>query len=111
MSLITIQEKITGISDRGLNTAAELRDVLEDMVSTLSALSGGQTDYGLTGDLNNINLIFTTSTNFSSGTTQIYLNGLRQSLGSDYIESLNNTITFTEAPENGDLIVADYKTQ
>lgn len=54
----------------------------------------------LTGTINNENKIFTTSNNYKTNSSQIFVNGIRQKLGTHYIESGANEITFSEAPSN-----------
>ena len=39
-------------------------------------------------------LVFTTSNNFSTGNTDVFLNGIKQKLGSAYTETAANQITF-----------------
>ena len=71
-----------------------------------------QSDYdsNITGSRNSVNKIFTLSQSFISGTTRVFVNGIRYTPGAtyDYVETGNNQITFTNAPDNGDLIVVDY---
>lgn len=54
----------------------------------------------LSGAINNINKVFTVPENFKSGSSQVFINGLRQILGNHYTESGPNEITFTEAPSS-----------
>jgi hypothetical protein len=74
--------------------------------------SSFQTDYddAITGLRNSINTAYTTSQNFVSGSTRVFVNGVRQSRGGsyDYTETAANQITFNYAPDSGDLIVIDY---
>jgi hypothetical protein len=79
----------------------------------LRDISSGLTtdyDYSITGLRNSSNKIFTLSQNFVSGTTRVFVNGIRYTLGGsyDYTETGTNQITFTNAPDSGDLIVVDY---
>jgi hypothetical protein len=85
----------------------------------ISAVGGGgsgtvnlYTDYDNTiaGSRNSVNTVFQTSFNFVSGSTRVFVNGLRYSKGAsyDYQETAANQITFTTAPDLGDLIVIDY---
>jgi hypothetical protein len=71
-----------------------------------------QTDYDdtVTGLRNSVNTVYTTSQNFVSGSTRVFVNGVRQSRGGsyDYTETAANQITFNYAPDSGDLIVIDY---
>ena len=54
---------------------------------------------------------FTLTLNYIAGTTQVYLNGLRQELGMDYTEGPGaNQITFSTATLIGDTVVIDYQT-
>lgn len=68
-------------------------------------------DYGLTGAQNEINKVFTTSEPFVSGSTIVYLNGVRQFRGTneDYTETADNEITFALAPYADDRIIVDYQ--
>lgn len=62
------------------------------------------------GDIDGINLIFTTAVPYISGSTHLYLNGLRQRKGGfDYTESGVGTITMIEAPRVGDTLLIDYR--
>ena len=67
-------------------------------------------DYDISGSRNGNNKTFTTSNNFVSGTTKVYVNGLRQTIGGnyDYTEQGNRTIRFNYNIDNGDLITVDY---
>ena len=62
-----------------------------------------------TGLINSSNTVYTTASNFSTGTTRVYLNKLRQVLGTDYTETAANQITFTTAPSTGDSLIIDYQ--
>lgn len=66
--------------------------------------------YNITGSINSSNKVFTLSANFISGTTRVYVNGIRLTPGAsyDYTEANNNQIVFTNAPDAGDLITVDY---
>lgn len=48
--------------------------------------------------------------NYHPGTMKLFLNGLRQQKGSgkDYEETLPDKVTFSTAPEAGDVIIVDY---
>lgn len=74
--------------------------------------SGAWTDYdvNIIGARDSVNTIFTASNNFIAGTTKVYKNGLRLTRGAgyDYIETGPNQITFSQAPDNGDLLIIDY---
>ena len=69
-------------------------------------------DYNITGLRNSVNTVFTLSANFIVGSTRVFLNGLRLTPGInyDYVETAPNQITFTNPPDNGDLITVDYLT-
>lgn len=64
-----------------------------------------------TGLVNGVNTVFTTAFSFSTGTTHLYRNGLRQQLGggNDYTETAANQITFVSAPLLGDILIIDYQ--
>ena len=61
------------------------------------------------GDVDGTNTTFTLANTPATGTVEVYLNGLLQApgTGKDYTIS-GNTITFTEAPEPGDIILVSY---
>ena len=95
------------------------RFVVADATGALSAVSTSATisadlatdyDPSITGSRNSVNKIFTLSQNFVAGSTRVFVNGIRYTRGSsyDYVESASNQITFTNAPDSGDLIVVDY---
>jgi hypothetical protein len=68
-------------------------------------------DNGLTGTLDGVNAVFTTSQNYISGTLDIYRAGLMQFLGEDYTETGANEITFVAGniPVSTDNLIAKYK--
>lgn len=63
------------------------------------------------GAIDGVNLVFGTALPFRSGTTRLYLNGVRQRLGPtfDYTEGPGpQTLTQTLAPRSGDHLLVDY---
>lgn len=52
---------------------------------------------------------FTLANNFYSGSTRVFLNGLRQSLNNDYHEISNTDIAFVSPPLSTDMIIVDYR--
>lgn len=60
-----------------------------------------------TGSVDGSNDTFTLPA-FVSGSTGVYLNGLRQRSGVDYAESSDTTITFTTPPAPGGLLGVDF---
>ena len=73
---------------------------------------GQNSDYGLIGDLNGTNKVFKTkSTNgFVLGSVRLFVNGVRQYKGEDYVELDNFFIELTIAPESDDNLILDYLT-
>lgn len=67
-------------------------------------------DGDITGARDGSNQVFTTSTNFLSGTTKVFLNGVRQQRGVnlDYIEVSANTISLYLAPVAEDKLLIEY---
>lgn len=67
-------------------------------------------DSSITGLRNSSNKIFTLSANFVSNSTRVFVNGVRMQAGAsnDYVETGTNQITFTSAPDAGDIIIVDY---
>lgn len=104
---ITISTSITGIL-KGNGTTVTAATLGVDYLTSVYF----QTDYDISilGLRNSINTIFTLTSNFLSNTTRVYVNGIRYSPGAsnDYVETGTNQITFTNAPDPGDIIVVDY---
>ncbi len=70
-----------------------------------------RTQERLTGIINGVNKVFTTTENFVAGSTKVFINGLRQELGVDYTETDDNEITFQDAPSNTgftDVLLIEY---
>jgi len=67
--------------------------------------------YNVLGVKNNVNMVFNTTSNFTAGTTKVYLNGVRLTpgVGYDYQETGVNQITFAFAPHPTDQITIDYQ--
>ena len=59
------------------------------------------------GSINSSNVTFTLANTPVTGSVQLYLNGLRQRLTTDFTMS-GGTITMTTAPTTGDNLIADY---
>jgi hypothetical protein len=72
--------------------------------------SGAAAAYNETpaGSIDGSNMTFTTSAGFASGTTRLYLNGIRQTLGDAYAEAVPDQLLLTFAPEPGDALTVDY---
>jgi hypothetical protein len=73
-------------------------------------------DYHISGSKDSVNKIFSLRHPFVSGSTKVFLNGIRLTQGEplvfdqyDYLEIQPNQIEFTEAPDGNDLIIVDYK--
>jgi|SRR5215831_485971 len=60
------------------------------------------------GTINGSNVNFTTAHPFQFVSTSLYLNGLRQEIPDDYVETSNQILTFVVAPISGDKIRVDY---
>lgn len=58
-----------------------------------------------TGAINGTNTVFTTANAYRSGSTAVYLNGLREFF---YTETGANQITLQDAPHAGDMLRVDY---
>lgn len=93
------------LSTDGTNTSWE-----PISTSSLTAAFATDYDYNITGARNSSNKVFTLSQNYVSGSTRVYLNGIRYTPGGgyDYTETGVNEITFINAPDSGDLITVDY---
>ena len=94
------------VSDSGVvkyRTGAQLMSDLMDRMQS-------DYDFNISGIKNSVNKTFVLSANYISGTTKVYINGIRLTPGAeyDYVEAGTNQITFTNAPDSGDLIIVDY---
>lgn len=62
----------------------------------------------LIGIINSSNAIFTSPTNFIPTDVRIFVNGLRQTIITDYQLSNNNIVTFTFSPKIGEILIIEY---
>lgn len=69
--------------------------------------NGGVSGETPSGTVNGSNTAFTLAATPATGSVKVYLNGLRQTLTTDYTVS-GSTITFVTAPLTGDIIRVDY---
>lgn len=60
--------------------------------------------------INGQNQVFTTSVSYISGTTRVYVNGLRMDRGEDYAEAAPNQIQFfgNAVPDTGSNLIIEY---
>lgn len=98
------------VSDAGVIKYRTAAQMLLDLGGSSPASFQSDYDPNITGLRNSSNKVFTTSANFVSGSTRVFVNGIRYSRGAsyDYTETGANQITFTNAPDSGDLITVDY---
>lgn len=98
------------VSDGGIIKYRTGAQLLSDIGGISTAIFQSDYDENITGSRNSINKVFTLSANYVAGTTRVFINGIRLTPGAsyDYTESAANQITFTNAPDAGDLIVVDY---
>ena len=61
---------------------------------------GSMVDEVLIGTVNGANLVFATTYDYLPGSTQVFVNGLKQRAGIDFLEKGVNEILFSEAPMN-----------
>lgn len=61
-----------------------------------------------TGTIDGTTTVFTLANDYATGSTMVYLNGIRDELSLDYTETAGNTITFANAPHAGDDLRVDY---
>ena len=98
-------------------TGIDMQEMLHDVIDSLNADAGGnpvetlvdKTDYGLTGEINGVNTVFSTSVQYVALSLRVYVNGVRQFRGQDYNEAEDGQIIFEIPPVAGDLIIADYQ--
>lgn len=60
------------------------------------------------GTKDGVNAIFTTANAFYLGTTEVYVNGLREQLGMGYTETAPNVLVLSFVPSPDDDIVVSY---
>lgn len=63
----------------------------------------------LVGVIDGSNDVFTTPSNFASGSTVMYLNGLAQSIPEDYVEVPPNQVQMAEPALIGDALLIVYR--
>jgi hypothetical protein len=104
----TTTKKFLSMTGSGTTGAAPQWSVISGSIIS----DGFQIDYdsNVSGLRNSSNKVFTVSVNFVSGSTRVFVNGLRYTNGAsyDYTETGTNQITFTNAPDSGDLIIVEY---
>ena len=121
-SIVALKNRITELFNANrarIISGVHVQEILHDVVDSIIGLEGevetgldlstSATDYGLTGETDRVNQFFATSKQYSPGSIQVYLNGVRQFLGQDYLEKTNGRIYFIIPPFTGDKIIADYK--
>lgn len=101
--------KVTG----GLSTGFLKADGSVDYTTTGGGSGSAYStayDNTITGLKNGVNTVFTLPIAFQSGSTHVYLNGLRMSRGAsyDYTETSTTQITFNYALNAGDILLVDY---
>lgn len=113
-SLITVSGSVNATSFVKSGGTSSQFLMADGSVTTSTFLTSGSfvSDYdsAITGLRNSSNKVYTLTQNFQTGTTKVYVNGVRYSpgAGNDYVETGTNQITFTNAPDSGDLILVDY---
>lgn len=67
-------------------------------------------DANIVGDKDGVNRIYTLTNNYLTGSTRVFVNGIRMQLGAtnDYIEINSNQIQFSVSLDSGDILVVDY---
>lgn len=102
---------ITGVSNDQLLKYNSAATRWENWTPNFLNASNFVTEYISSAIPNGSTVTFTTANNYVSGTTKVFLNGLRMYKGAsfDYTESAANAITFNYAPIAGDLIIIDYQ--
>ena len=68
------------------------------------------TEEDLSSQIDGITSEFVLNNDIYTGSSKVYLNGLRQQkgIGKDYIEVLPNKIEFSYVPEIDDILLIDY---
>jgi hypothetical protein len=112
--LKTLDTVISGSENRAKSTSTVLSGRLDDRIDLVGA-AGQEFDNCVIVEVPDAiitNFTFKEYTNttllttFIAGSSAVYLNGLRQKLGTDYTETpATGVIAFTTAPNAGDLIV------
>jgi len=80
-------------------------EMLADEIIEMSIIDGPVTinvneiiEEELAGDIDGANTIFNTQMNYLTGSTRVYVNGIKQVRNVDYYESGSREITFSDAP-------------
>jgi len=86
-------------------------DTIEETISTLQLANAAKTRVVgeiPQGDINGSNATFQSSKNFTPETVEVFINGLRQTLVTDYLTTGNRTISFSFSPLPGESVVINY---
>jgi hypothetical protein len=94
------------VSDSGVIKYRTGAQLMSDLMGQMQS----DYDFNIAGTKNSVNKTFILSSNFMTGTTRVYINGIRLTPGAgyDYVEASTNQIIFTNSPDPGDLILVDY---
>lgn len=63
----------------------------------------------LTGTINGSNATFSTANNFVPGSVDVFVNGLKQKRVTHFNTTGVTTIIFSDSPQVGDILVANYE--
>jgi len=104
-----MNKKISDLAAASTLTGAEYLEVLQGGVNKKMTVNqmfvDGETP---TGDIDDINTDFVLANTPVSGSVKVFLNGIRQTVTTDYTIS-GATITFVTPPTSGDIILTDYR--
>lgn len=102
-------QTMTGLSDQ-VNLQILLTSIQNQICAIAEESSNNeQTDYGLLGDKDSINMDYFSTQLYISGSTKLYRNGVRQFLGSDYLETGPYKITVSIPLDSDEQLIMDYK--
>lgn len=113
---VILTDEITEVSI-DLNGETTTAQINEDV--TAVTLEGGVNIYTITNNIyeeqltgiDNVTTIFTTTYNYLENTTQLYYNGVKLLRGTDYNESIPNTISLQFTPKTtgfADTLIIQY---
>ena len=109
MSTITISDQVNKVTLTDGSDTVTISDEFSTMLNLSEVALTIDPNIGieesLIGTKNGINTIFTTTYNFVTGTTRVYVNGLKEQY---YTETDTNEITLDEAPISTDNLIINY---
>lgn len=104
-----VADAIDGVDQDITNITNEITNITQE-ITNIQQTAEVKTEYGLTGPQDGTNNRFSTVHEFVTGSTKLYLNGVRQfaGVGKDYIEDNDTQVLLAVPPAVDDNLTIDY---